>query len=306
MNQTFDLEAWKARMTTCVQILEGAPGDFGAWKLLDSSVSGCPLLRRTKSRKGVLNRPEGTKRGRPDAAAGGKVPTATYRRKRRCVNPARPETVEITKPQALSPIPREPRVEQKRIQRATSDPSPAALDDSSLSPSTTGPSTSAVDNGLLDPNLLCSKNSTSRSSPPAASQDITTVQDDEDESELPSLDSLLGLDSTRPHSDSEDALKMSLTESALPTQGSAEVPGPGGVPILQKLSDHEFDAQAPLTTDAREAWRLAAFAFKDKLILTSGNSLTCKRSNHGTDKCPGCGADVHSSSKRPLKRLSAR
>jgi hypothetical protein len=155
---------------------------------------------------------------------------------------------------------------------------------------------------------LCSKDSTSRSSPPAASQDITTAQDEEeDESELPSLDSLLGLDSTRPHSDSEDTLNQrSLTESALPTQGSAEVSGPGGVPILQELSDHEFNAPAPLTTDAREARRLAAFAFKDKLILTSGNSPTSKRSNHGTNKCPGCGADVHPLPKPQLKRLSAR
>ena len=118
------------------------------------------------------------------------------------MNPACPETAEITKPQAFSPIPREPRIEQGKIQRATNGPNPAVLDDGSPSPSTTGPSTSAVDNGLLDPDLLCSKNSTSRSSPPAASQDITTAQEDEDdESELPSLDSLLGLDSTRPHSD---------------------------------------------------------------------------------------------------------
>ena len=87
MNQTFDLEAWKARMTTCIQILEG------------SSVPGCPLPRRTKSRKSVLNRPKGTKRDQPDAAAGGEVPTATCRRKRRCVNQAGPETAEITRPQ---------------------------------------------------------------------------------------------------------------------------------------------------------------------------------------------------------------
>ena len=96
-------------MTTCVQILEGSsvPGDFEVWKLLDySSVSGCPLPRRTKSREGVLNRPKGTKRDQPDAAAGGKVPTATYRHMRRCVNQAGPETAEITKPQAFSPIPR--------------------------------------------------------------------------------------------------------------------------------------------------------------------------------------------------------
>jgi len=113
MDQTFDLEAWKARMTTCVQILEGSsvPGDFEAWKLLDSSVSDCPLWRRTKSRKGVLNRPEGIKKGRPDAATGAKVSTATYRRKRQYVNPADPETVEIIKPQAFSPIPRELKVE---------------------------------------------------------------------------------------------------------------------------------------------------------------------------------------------------
>ena len=41
-------------MTTCVQILEGSsvPGDFEVWKLLP-------------------NRLKGTKRGRPDAAAGG-------------------------------------------------------------------------------------------------------------------------------------------------------------------------------------------------------------------------------------------
>jgi hypothetical protein len=61
-------------MTTCVQILEGSslPDDFEVWKLLDySSVLGSPLPRRTKSREGVLNRPKGTKRDRPDAAAGG-------------------------------------------------------------------------------------------------------------------------------------------------------------------------------------------------------------------------------------------
>ena len=96
-------------MTTYVQILESSsvPGDFEVWKLLDySSVPGCPLPRRTKWREGVLNQPNRTKRDRPNAAAGGKVPTATYRRKRRCVNPAGSETAEITKPQAFSPIPR--------------------------------------------------------------------------------------------------------------------------------------------------------------------------------------------------------
>jgi hypothetical protein len=301
MNQTFDLEAWKARMTTCVQILEGGgvPGGFEVWKLLDySSVPGCPLPRCTKSREGVPNRPKGTKRDRPDAAAGGEVPTATYRHKRQCVNPATPETAEITKPQAFSPIPQEPRVEQGRIQRATSDPNPAVLDDGSSSPPTIGPSTSTVDNGLLDPNLLCSKNSTSRSSPPAASQDITTAQDDEDKDELPSLDSLLGLDSTRPRSDSEDALNQrSLTESALPTQGSAEAPGPTSVSILQEPSDREFDAQAPLISDAREARRQ---------VLASGGCSISKRPRHGTDKCPVCRAAVHQSSKRRRKRLSVR
>ena len=299
MNQNFDLEAWKARMTRCVQILEGSSvlGDFEVWKLLDySSVPGCPLPRRTKSREGVLNRPKGTKRYRHDAAAGAKVPTD--RRKRRCVNPAGPETAEITKPQAF---------EQGRIQWATSSPNPAVLDDGPPSPSTTGPSTSAVDNNLSDPDLLCSKNSTSRSSPPAASQDITTAQDDEDESELPSLDSLLGLDSTRPHFDSEDALNQrSLTESALPTQESAEAPGPTSVSILQEPSDREFGAQAPLISDAREARRLAAFALEDKPAFTSGNSSTSKQSNRGTDKCPRCGADVPLSSKRRHKRLSVR
>ena len=280
----FDLKARKARMTTCVQILEG------------SSVPGCPLPRCTKSREGVLNRLKGTKRVRPDAAVGGEVPTATYRRKRRCANLGGPETAEITKPQAFSPIPREPRVEQRRIQRATSGPNPAVLNDGSSSPFTTGPSTSAADNGLPDPDLLCSKNSTSRSS-----QDITTAQDDEeDENELPSLDSLLGLDFTRPHSDSEDALNQrSLTESVFPTQGSAEVPGPISVSILQESSDHEFDAQAPLTSDA-------AFAPEDKQVLTSGSNSTSKRSGHGTGKCSGCGADVPPLSKRRRKRLSAR
>ena len=53
----------------CVQILDG------------SSVPGCPLLLRTKSREGALNRPKGAKRDRSAAVAGGKVPTATYRRK---------------------------------------------------------------------------------------------------------------------------------------------------------------------------------------------------------------------------------
>jgi hypothetical protein len=265
MNQAFDLEAWKAHMTTWVQILKGSsvPGGFEVRKLLDySSVSGCPLQRRT-SREGVLNRPKGTKRDRLNAAAGGEAPTATDRRKRRCVNPA--------------------------IQRATSGRNPAVLTDGSPSPSTTGPSTSAVDNGLLDPDLLRSNDSTSRSSPPAASQDVTAQEDEEDENELPSLESLLGLDSTRPHSDSEDAL-----------------PGLTSVSILQEPSDREFDAQAPLISDAREARGLAAFAPEDKQVLTSGSSSTSKRSGHGTDKCPGRGADVPPSSNRRRKSLSAR
>jgi hypothetical protein len=141
-----------------------------------------------------------------------------------------------------------------------------------------------------------------------ASQDITTAQEDEeDESELPSLDSLLGLDSTRPRSDSEDALNQrSLTEPALPTQGSAELPGPTSVSILQDPSDSEFDAQAPLISDAREARRLAAFAPEDKQVLTSGGSSTSKRSGHGTDKCTEYRANVPPSSKRRRKRLSTR
>ena len=101
-------------MTRCVQILDDStvPGDFEAWKLLDySSVLGYPLLRRTRSREGALNRPKGVKRDRPDAVAGGKVPIATYRYKRRCVNQAGSEVAEITKSQVFSPIPRGPRVE---------------------------------------------------------------------------------------------------------------------------------------------------------------------------------------------------
>ena len=135
------------------------------------------------------------------------MPTATYQGKRRCMSQAGPnpadallptmehhfinETVEIIKSQAFSPTPREPRLKQRRVQRATGDPKPAVLDDSSPSPSTACPSTSAIDTrspftpltdiglepfeSILDPNLLCSKNSTSRSSSPAASQDITTA-----------------------------------------------------------------------------------------------------------------------------------
>jgi hypothetical protein len=69
------------------------------------------LWWRTKSRKGVFNRPEEIKRDRPDAAAGAKISTAIYRRKRRCANPAGLETAEIIKSQAFNPIPRELRVE---------------------------------------------------------------------------------------------------------------------------------------------------------------------------------------------------
>jgi hypothetical protein len=242
-------------MTKCDQILE------------DSSVPGCPLPRPTKSHEGVLNRPKGTKRDRPDAAAGGEAPTATYRRKRRCVDLAGPGTAEITKPQAFSLIPREHRVKQGRIQKATSDPNPTVLGGGSSSPSTTGPSTSAVD-------------STSRSPPPAASQNITTAQEDEeDESELPSLESLLGLDPTHPHSDSEDALNQeSLTKSVLQIQRSAEVPGLTSVSIQQELSDCEFNAQFPPISEAREARRLAAFAPEDRQTLTPGSSSTPKQS----------------------------
>ena len=69
-------------MIRCVEILG------------DSNVAGCPLPPRTKPREGVLKRQfhfqgvhsveytKGTKRDRPDATAGAKVPTAPYRRKR--------------------------------------------------------------------------------------------------------------------------------------------------------------------------------------------------------------------------------
>jgi hypothetical protein len=56
-----------------------------------------------------------------------------------------------------------------------SNPNPAVFNDGSSSPSIVGPSTSTVDNNFLDPDLLCSKNLTSRSSPPTASQDIITI-----------------------------------------------------------------------------------------------------------------------------------
>jgi hypothetical protein len=143
---------------------------------------------------------------------------------------------------------------------------------------------------------------------PAASQDITAAQGvEEAETELPSLESLLGFDPTGPHSNSEDALNHnSLTASTLQVQGRAEVPGPTGVPILQEPSDREFDAQAPLVSGAGEARWPAAFALEDKPVLMSGNSSASKRSDHSTDKYPGCGADVRPSSKRQLKRLSAR
>jgi hypothetical protein len=97
-------------------------------------------------------------------------------------------------------------------------PEPVVLDDDSPSPSATGPPTGTVDNGLLDPDLLCLKNLISRSSPPAASHDVTTARDNEEDGDkLPSLDSLLGLNSTRHHSNSKDALNQgSLTELVLP------------------------------------------------------------------------------------------
>jgi hypothetical protein len=142
----------------------------------------------------ITRGPNWALRDRPDAAAEDKVPTATYRGKRRCVSQAGAnpvdtllptmgyrfiyETAEVIKSQAFSPIPREPRVEQRRIQRTASNPIPAVLDEGSPSPSTACPSTSAVDNrspftpfidvglepfeNLLDPDLLCSNSSTSR------------------------------------------------------------------------------------------------------------------------------------------------
>src|SRR2546423_1036600 len=120
-------------MIRCVEILG------------DSNVAGCPLPPRTKPREGVLKRQfhfqgvhsveytKGTKRDRPDATAGDKVPTAPIDASVPCMNRVRPnpadtllstmgycfidETAEITKPQAFSSIPREPRVAQRRIQR---------------------------------------------------------------------------------------------------------------------------------------------------------------------------------------------
>jgi hypothetical protein len=146
-----------------------------------------------------------------------------------------------------------------------------------------------------DPDPGRSKNSTARSSSPADSQDIIAAQDDEEsETELPSLDSLLGLNPTYSHSNSEDTLRHnSLTTSTPQVQGRAEVPG------------SELDAQAPPASGVCEARWSAAFALEDKPV-TSGNSPTSKRLGHSTGKCPECGADVRPSPKRQPKRLSAR
>ena len=124
-----------------------------------------------------------------------------------------------------------------------------------------------------------------------------------DEIELPSPHFLLNLDSTRPRSDSEDPPKQKgLTESNPQIQGRMEVLGLNDVPILQELSDHEVDDQAPVIRNTTKGRRLAAFALEDSLVLTSGNSSTTKRSSHRTDECPHRGADVYPSSKHQLKR----
>jgi hypothetical protein len=158
---------------------------------------------------------------------------------------------------------------------------------------------------FLGSDLVCLKNSTARSSSPAASQDITTAQ--EVETKLPSLESLLGLDPNRRYSNSEDALNHnSLTASALQVQRRAEAPGPTGIPILQGPSDREFDAQALLVSAARKERRPAALTLYDEPVLTSGNSSTSKRSDRSTDKCLRCGADVRPPPKRQLKRLSVQ
>ena len=319
MKQFLNKEDWKDHVTQCVQSLDDSSAAGCPLPWCTTPWEG--VLKRRFHLQDVhcVEFTKGIKRDRSDYAAEDQVPTATDGDKRRCVNQAGPnradglhptmghhfidETVEIIKSQAFSPTPQEPKVVQRRIQRETSDPNPAVFDGGSPSPSTTRPSTSALDHrspfmplidvapesleSLLDPDFLCSKNSTSRSSSPAASQDIATAQgDEEDETELPSLRSLLGLDSTRPYS--EDAPNQkSLSESTLRLWGWAEVPGPNGLPVLQELSDHESEAPAPLTSDARQARGITAFALENQSVLTSGNNSTSERLHHGhklTDK----------------------
>jgi hypothetical protein len=276
MKQFLDKETWKDHVTRCVQSLD------------DSSVVGCPLPWCTTPWKGVLRRrfhlqdghcvefSQGTKRDRPDIAAGDKGTSIISHGKRRCVNQASPnldkallptagchfinETVETIKSRSLSQTPQGETLVQRKGQSVTSEPGLTILDDGSSSTSATYLSTRGTEDrspdtpftdlcpesfdNLLDPGLLSSNNSTSRSPFPASSDNINTPQgDDEYGDELPSLHSLLNLNSTSSSSDSSNTkIQKGLTAPTLQIQGWTEVPGPGGIPILQERSDHEPDA----------------------------------------------------------------
>ena len=152
----------------------------------------------------------------------------------------------------------------------------------------------------LDPALFSSEGSTSQPSSSESPRDTNISQSDgDDELDLPSLDSLLNRNLIRLSSESHNALGHERpTESALQVQGWVEVPGPGGAPILQELSDHEPYAQAPNTDGPREGqWLEIRFAH-DKPVPASDNRPASKEPDRVTIRCPICGTSIRQPSRR--------
>ena len=169
--------------------------------------------------------------------------------------------------------------------------------------------TSALDafEDVLDPALLCSEASTSQ--PPASefSQEIQTPPSDgeDDDLDLPSLDSLLPSPPAPFSSESEEEPGTEKpTKSTVQIQGWTEAVGPADTPILQELRDRECGNQARRTRDKRKKQCPVTRAAVRKRAPVPDDSILPKNSCRVAAKRPRCRAKGLQRPERRSKRLN--
>jgi len=161
---------------------------------------------------------------------------------------------------------------------------------------------------VLDPALFCSEGSISQPLTSEYSHDINTPRsDEEDELDLPSLESLLRRTPVPPSSKPDRELGHGEpTESTIRIQGWKEIVDPDGTPILEELPEHELETPAPRTNDTeKEQWFMTGRA-PGKPISAPHNRLAPKASSRVTVKRLRRGAQARRVPKKRTKRLDTR
>lgn len=161
---------------------------------------------------------------------------------------------------------------------------------------------------VLDPALFCSEGSISQPLTSEHSHDINTPRsDEEDELDLPSLESLLRRTPVPPSSKPDRELGHGeLTESTIRIQEWKEIVGPDGTPILEELPEHELETPAPRTNDTeKEQWLMTGRA-PGKPMSAPHNRLAPKASSRAAAKRLRRGAQARRIPKKRTKRLDTR